>query len=81
MKAKTAICIYTGNKEHVKWWNTIGRKLVKWEFVGRVADETTGEVVGYVFAIKGLLKRLVERKNVSFITDQKEVFFIQNRVS
>ena len=79
MKAKTAICIYTKNKEHVKWWNTKGQKLVKWEWIGRVADETTGEIVGYVYAIKGLLKRYVERKSVSFISDQKEVFFIKNR--
>lgn len=78
MKVNTAICVHTGNKEHVKWWNNIGRKLVKSEFITKVIDGTTKEVTGYVFAIKGLLKRYVERKNNSFIRDQQVVYFTKN---
>ena len=75
---KTAIYINKDNKEQIKLWNKVGSKLVRWSFLGKMVNEQTGEVTGYLFEIKGLLKKLVERKNVSFIPkSQREIKYFK----
>jgi hypothetical protein len=73
---KDAIYVDYNNKEHVKWWNKIARsKFVKFEFLSQVAEKETGKICGAVFAIKGLLTKLVVRKNNSFIKDRETIIF------
>ena len=71
---KDAIFIDYNNKKQVKWWNKIALSgLIKFDFLGQVADEETGKICGAVFAIEGLLKKFVVRKNNTFIKDGEEV--------
>lgn len=70
---KTAICVHVTNAKHVKWWNNVGSKLVRFRMIDMVVEN--GVVTGYVFAIEGLLKHFVARKNNSFISDPEEVIF------
>lgn len=67
---KTAIFIDKRNAEQVKWWNKlVVRKLVRFRWIDTVIDSVTGEVIGYVFVIKGFLKHFIARKNIKFISN------------
>ena len=72
---KTVIFIDRRNREHVRWWNKIGFKLVKTRLITKLADVDSGKEIGYLLEIKGVLKHFVARKNNRFITDSKEFIF------
>ena len=73
---KDAIFVNYSNKEHVKWWNKIARsRFVRFEFLDQVVEGNTGKPIGAVFAIKGLFKKLVVKKNNSFIQDPEVIIF------
>lgn len=73
---KNAICVQYGNEEQVRWWNKVARSnLIKFEFLGQVFDEISGQATGAVFKIKGLFAKLVVRRNNKFIQDHKTIIF------
>jgi hypothetical protein len=76
MKIKDVIYVDYNNTEQVKWWNKIALSgFVHFEFLSQVADETSGQICGAVFAIKGLLKKFVVRKNNRFIKEPQTIYF------
>lgn len=73
---KDAIFVNYSNKEQVKWWNKIAlSRFVRFEFIDQVVEENTGKIIGAVFAIKGLFKKFVVKKNNSFIQDPETIIF------
>lgn len=63
------------NKEQVAWWNNVASKLVKVVYYNEIAETATGKPVGVLFAIKGLLKGYVMKKNKEFIDNPVTAVF------
>lgn len=64
-----SIYIDLKNGEQIKWWNTIGRRLVKVVRYSTVVETATSKPVGVVIMLKGLFSDYVIKKNNSFIED------------
>ena len=75
MKIVDAIFIDKRNKEQVKWWNNVARRLVRFELLDKIVVDETGKDVGYIFAVKGVLKNFVVKANRKFIKNPKTVTF------
>ena len=64
-----SIFVDFSNKEQVKWWNTIGHKLVKVVCYNELVETETNKPVGVFFMLKGFLSGYVIKKNNSFVKD------------
>lgn len=51
------------DEKQVAWWNNVASKLVRVTHHHNVNDVMTGEQIGTIFVIKGLLCRYVRWKN------------------
>lgn len=76
MKINDAIYVDYNNKEQVKWWNKIAlSRFIHFEFLSEVADEASGKICGAVFAVRGLFKKFVVRKNNKFVKEPQTIYF------
>lgn len=76
MKINDAIYVDYNNKEQVKWWNKIAlSRFIHFEFLDEVVDKASGKACGALFAVSGLLKKFVVRKNNKFIKEPETIYF------
>ena len=59
------------NKEQLYWWNNVASKLVKVRHSNKVVETATGEIVGELLALQGVLKKYVINENKKFISNPK----------
>lgn len=55
------------NKEQVKWWNNVARKLVSVVRYHEIVETATGKPVGRLIMLKGPGKYYVFKRNLKFI--------------
>lgn len=66
-KILNSIFIDCNNKKQVKWWDTIGYKLVKQFGYQEIRETKTGKLVGLIIGISGPLTNYVIKKNRKFL--------------